>query len=202
MADRCLFLDDLLRWRDAAAREYELHASPRGALTCIDARARRGADWGFARRWIATDAGPRALFRLIDLLEAHGYRFRLRSVEPGSPTRREAHAMLEGVEDPLLRASQAQAGLTEDERRLHAELFPQEADLLARGYDWDASRVYRDGVALEPDEHGRFLDVDEGVLHEWIRVADELAWRRYPLRRVAAWAPSTTPARSGGSIRR
>jgi len=183
VADRCLFFEDLLRLTARGHRRFELVERPAAGLTCIEARVRSGPDWCFARRWIRTASNARELYHAIDRLEALGFRFDVRT--------QDAHALRSGdvVPEPelaRLRASRLLAGLTEEERRVHAELFPDEHKLLRQGYDWDAHHVYRGGVSLAPDVFGRILDVDADILYEWVRVEDEATWRRYPLERVRA----------------
>lgn len=161
-------------------RTYELHERP--GLACLDARLRAGSDWCFGRRWVRTHANQRELFRLVDRVEALGFRFRTGG-ETGRPATKDEVAKIEG-ESLDLRASLLLAGLTAEERRVHAELFPDEHALLSNGYDWDGRHVYRRGQALDRDPFGRVLDVEGGVLYEWVHVRDEFTWRRYPLERV------------------
>lgn len=179
MTDRCVFFSELLEYPDARQRSYVVVDPPGTGLACIDATLRRGPDWYFARRWFVTRGGPRELYRALDRLEARGFRFRV--VAALRPRR--------GPPDPptpelRLRARAFLDELSAEERHVHRELFPDEWDLLAAGYDWDPDHVYRDGEALRPDAYGRVLETAGGILYEWVHVADEFTWRRYPLERV------------------
>jgi hypothetical protein len=174
VADQCVLLEDLLNLEGGSVREFEVRASPRPGLVCVDVRLRRGMDWYFARRWLRRGLRPHELYHWLDRLERAGYRFAVSAGPRVPPVRR----------DPAeagIRASHMRAGLSAAEERLHAQLFPQEAALLACGYDWDMDAVYRDGRPLAADAYGRILDEANGMLYEWVRVLDELTWRRYPL---------------------
>lgn len=176
MADACLFLEELLSFANGRMRSYDLISS-RDGLACIDARLRAGPDWYFARKWVAYRGSARPLYRLIDQVEGAGFRFRVESYARRPNPR--------PVEEPAdLRASALRAGLAEEERKIHAELFPDEARLLDAGYDWDGRFVYKQGVPLAPDAFGRILDRDAGILYEWVPIPDEGTWRRFPLERI------------------
>jgi hypothetical protein len=183
VADRCLFFEDLLRVPGGSRRTFELHERPGTGLSCVDVRLRTGRDWCFARRWIRAGGNARELYRTIDRLEDLGFRFHVRTQRSAALSPGDLKNAL-GPEPLDVRASLLLEGLTPEERRLHAELFPEEHALLARGYDWDAAHVYRHGQALGTDAFGRVLDADGDVLYEWVRIEDELTWRRYPLERL------------------
>ena len=184
MPDRCVLFSDLLAMPHARQRGYVVHEPPGLGLACLDARSRVGPDWLFARRWVSVRGGSRELYRWIDRLEAAGFRFRVATGPPKAL--RAAERAWDGLEELNLRASEMQNDLTPEERRLHAELFPEETRLLERGYDWDGEHVYRKGAVLCRDAFGRVLDTDGDMLYEWVRVEDEFTWRRYPLERVRA----------------
>ena len=189
MADRCLFFEDLLSLPSTVQKTYEVH-DPGFGLVCLDARARQAGDWFYARRWVRAAPHRRELYRTLDRLEHRGFVFLVRRLPAGA--KRDGAGETEAALDAFrVRASVVAAGYTAEERRLHRELFPEESDLLACGYDWDADHVYRDGRTLSPDPYGRLLEEDQGAVHEWVRVPEEFTWRRYPIGRVAADAIST-----------
>lgn len=190
--DHTVLFDELLQIPDLRARSYVVHELPLHGLACVDAQGRRGEDWFFARRWLSIRVGRRLLYWVLDEAESRGFRFRVASSRrvpgPGQP-----------VEEPWTRASNAWERLTEEERRLHRELFPHEEELLRRGYDWDERSVYRNGVALEADPSGRILETEGGVVHEWVRIEEEWTWRRYPLYvRAILSRPSPAPVEAPG----
>ncbi len=190
MPDCCLFFDDLLRQQVLRQRSYEIRPTANGDLSCVEASARRGQDWLFARRWVRTTSGQRELYRLLDHLESIGFHFRISTLIPP------ARLASEDPEDFSVRASALLSGLSPEERRLHVELFPEEASLLRAGYDWDNASVYRDGVALAADSHGRVMEAAGGILYEWVRIPAEVTWRRYPLERIRVFP--TQAATTGG----
>jgi hypothetical protein len=177
VADACIFLEELLSLPKGRMRSYDLIGS-RDGLACVDARLRMGQDWYFARKWVTYRGSARPLYRLIDQVEAAGFHFRVESYTRRPESRTNPDESLE------LRASVLRAGLAEEERRIHAELFPDEARLLDAGYDWDGRFVYKGGAILAPDPFGRILDRDLGVLYEWVPIPDEGTWRRFPLERI------------------
>ena len=187
MADRTLIFDDLLNTPNLRAKSYVVHETTNVGLACIELCARRLEDWFFARRWVSTRSGRRLLFWLLDEVEAHGFRFR---VKPGPLQPSQG-------EEPWTRAAQQWSTLSPEERRIHTELFPEEDSLLRQGYDWDHAHVYRLGIPLQRDESGRILEETDGFVSEWVRVPDEFTWRRFPLypalRRPIASATSTGP---------
>lgn len=172
MADHPLLFDDLLRTPNLRSKTYVVQEVAGRGLACIEVQARRLEDWFFARRWVVTRNGRRLLFWLLDEVEAHGYRFQ---VTRGLP------AQSDDAEEPWMRASGQWKALTEEERRIHSELFPEEDQLLQSGYDWDHENVFREGVALKADDAGRYLEEFGGMVYEWVRVPEEFTWRRYPL---------------------
>ena len=171
VADHTLLFDELLKTQNLRAKSYVVHESADRGLACIELSARRLEDWFFARRWVVTRNGRRLLFWLLDEVEAHGYRFRVKQ-GPIHPT---------GPEEPWMRAAAQWDALDAEERQIHAELFPEEDRLLRQGYDWDHANVYRHGLPLRPDESGRILEEVDGFVTEWVRVAEEFTWRRFPL---------------------
>lgn len=186
MADQTMFVDELLRISNLRAKTYVVHEPPGTGLACVELRARRLEDWFFARRWVSIRAGRRLLYWLLDEVESHGFRFQVTSAQSdgdGGPARQE----------PWHRASRLWAELTEEERRVHRELFPQEAALLEAGYDWDHDAVYRSGTPLPRDGMGRWIEEHEGIVYEWARVPEEWTWRRYPLYKVRLDTASTAP---------
>lgn len=197
MADRCVFFDDLLTLPNGAQRTYEVRDRGLGII-CIDARMRCGPDWFFARRWVRSAPGARELHRTLDRLEMRGFRFHVQTALAGGPTFDEMERAARSMDEVSVRASAVAADYSDEERRLHEELFPQEHELLVRGYDWDKEHVYRVGQRLPRDAYGRIVEVDEGVVHEWVRVPQEFTWRRYPIGRVApparvsTWPESTS----------
>lgn len=174
VADRTVFWDEFVRTPNLRAKTYVVHEPAATNLACVELRARRLEDWFFARRWVSIRAGRRLLYWLLDEVEAHGFRFQVGTAKPpeGAPAT---------LDEPWNRASRLWAELTEEERRVHRELFPQEAQLLESGYDWDHEAVYRSGTALARDGMGRWIEEQEGVVYEWVRVPEEWTWRRYPL---------------------
>lgn len=171
VTDHTLLFDELLNTQNLRAKSYVVHESGDRGLACIELSARRLEDWFFARRWIVTRNGRRLLFWLLDEVEAHGFRFRVKQ-GPVQPS---------GVEEPWVRAAAQWDALDPDERQIHAELFPEEEKLLQQGYDWDHEHVYVQGVPLRPDDSGRLLEEVDGVVTEWVRVPEEFTWRRFPL---------------------
>lgn len=184
--DQTLFFDELLQLPNLRARGYVLQELPLQGLACIEASARRGEDWFFARRWVSTRAGRRLLYWVLDEAESRGFRFRVATSDRGSPA-----APL--PETPWVRATEAWSGLTDEERRIHRDLFPHEVRFLESGYDWDERAVYRSGEALPRDPAGRVLETLDGVVHEWARVDEEWTWRRYPLYVTAILPASPAP---------
>ena len=174
MADHTLLFDELLRLQNLRAKSYVVQEPLQNGMACVELTARRGEDWFYARKWLATRTGRRLLYWLLDEVESHGFRFRIvaRPRLPEVPNEKE---------EPWQRARGCWAELTEEERRIHQDLFPQEDQLLDRGYDWDHEAVYRDGRPLPFDALGRCLEEDEGIVHEWVRIPEEWTWRRYPL---------------------
>jgi hypothetical protein len=183
VVDRCVFFDDLLARPRGRLRSYELIASPAEALTCLDVQLRDGDDWYFARKWVRTPVGSRELFRTIDRLDAAGFRFRVAMGDRRRPTSNDVEKFRQEFDEPM-HALALLSGLSPEERRLHRDLFPEEAALLDAGYDWDWEHVYKDGQPLPRDAFGRVLERADGILYEWARVADEFSWRRYPLERI------------------
>ncbi|MBI2078238.1 MAG: hypothetical protein HYT80_07720 [Euryarchaeota archaeon] len=185
MADRTLFFDDLLRTPNLRAKSYVVQEPLPNNMACVELSARRSEDWFYARRWVSTRTGRRMLYWILDDVETSGFRFRIVTrprTGPGGPGE---------AEQRWQRARANWAELSEEENRLHRELFPQEYRLLERGYDWDHAAVYRDGLPLSVDALGRCLEEDEGVVHEWVRIPEEWTWRRYPL---YALLPKALPA--------
>lgn len=163
---------------------YTVRDVPERGLAAVDLAARRGADWFLARKWVRTHGGARALYRFLDRVEMHGFRFAVKRgpapqpTGPGWPAERQF--------DPCgASAAQLHAQLTAEERQIHRELFPEEARLLECGYDWDSAGAYRHGSPIPQDDAGRRLETDAGTLYEWVRVPEEYTWRRYPLERLA-----------------
>lgn len=175
MADVTLLFDELQRTSNLRSKTYVVHENKAAGLACVELSARRADDWFFARRWIGIRQGRRFLYWLLDELESHGFRFQIHQVSNGVPVR------TQGSDEPWALASVNWAALTQEERRIHRELFPQEEMLLSAGYDWDHAAVYKGGAAIVRDPHGRLLEETGGVLYEWVRVPDEYTWRRYPL---------------------
>jgi hypothetical protein len=171
VTDRTVLFDDLLNTPNLRAKSYVVHEATDRGLACIELCARRLEDWFFARRWVVTRSGRRLLFWLLDEVEAHGFRFRVK--QGGAPSDRE--------EEPWLPAAQQWSALSPEERSIHAELFPEEEKRLREGYDWDHAHVYRFGAPLRPDESGRILEEVDGFVTEWVRVPEEFTWRRFPL---------------------
>ncbi len=184
-----MLFDELLNTPNLRAKSYVVHETGDRGMACIELSARRLEDWFFARRWIVTRNGRRLLFWLLDDVEAHGFRFRVKQGPLASnPT-----------EEPWMRAADQWDALDKEERMIHAELFPEEDKLLGQGYDWDHLHVYRLGAPLQPDESGRILEEVDGVVTEWVKVSEEFTWRRFPLyaalRRPAALGTSAEPIR-------
>jgi hypothetical protein len=172
VADRTLLFGELLVMPNLRAKTYVVHEGAQGQASCIELSARRLEDWFFARKWVPTGAGRRLLFWQLDEVEARGFRFHV-ARSPGLRTG--------PPEEPWERAARQWAGLSPDEQRLHAALFPDEERLLRLGYDWDHAGVYRSGEKLAPDASGRILEDAEGFVHEWVKVVQEFTWRRFPL---------------------
>lgn len=185
MADRAVYFDDLLAMDRLRSATYEVIEPPGAALACIDASARRGPDWYFARRWIPVREGRRQFYATIDRMEAAGFRFRIETTRarPTAPAASAAES-----DEEWLRASELLADLEPAERRVHESLFPEEARLLALGYDWDDQDVYVRGLPVAADAFGRRIETAENGVFEWVRVPDEFTWRRYPLQRITSAA--------------
>jgi len=164
VADHPLLFDDLLNTPNLRAKSYVVHEASDRGLACIELTARRLDAWFFARRWIVTRNGRRLLFWLLDEVEAHGFRFRVK----------QGPLATNPTEEPWVRAADQWDSLDSEERQIHAELFPQ-------GYDWDHVHVYRLGAPLVADESGRILEEVDGMVTEWVRVPEEFTWRRFPL---------------------
>lgn len=190
MGDRTVLFDDLLKMSSLRSRTFELIEPPGAGLVCVDLAARNGADWYFARRWVLVRAGRRQLFRTVDAAEAAGFRFLVHRAPRVPPARSPPS---DEEPDPIP-AGEFFASLDEAEREVHRALFPEEAELLSSGYDWDALHVYRNGAALRPDPFGRILETTAGAVWEWVRIEDEGTWRRYPLQRLtpSTWVPLGT----------
>lgn len=194
MTDETLLFDELLQLPNLRARSYVVHELALQGLACIEASARRGEDWFFARRWVSIRAGRRLLYWVLDDAESRGFRFRVATVPRASAGVAPAQGR------PWARASDAWARLSDEERRLHRELFPHEEDFIRRGYDWDDRAVYRSGEELPRDPVGRILETENGTVYEWARVDDEWTWRRYPLyvTAILAAAPLPPPVEAAG----
>ena len=189
VTDETLFFDDLLRLPNLRAKSYVVQEPVSNNMACVELTARRAEDWFYARRWVSTRTGRRMLYWILDDVETSGFRFRI-------VTRPRALGAPGEPEEPWQRARANWAELSDEERRLHRELFPHEHLFLERGYDWDHAGVYRDGLAIPVDALGRCLEEDDGVVHEWVRIPDEWTWRRYPLYALftkAQAAPSAEP---------
>lgn len=156
------------------ARTYVVQEAALQGLACVEASARRAEEWFFARRWVSIRAGRRLLYWVLDEAESRGFRFRV-AATPRAPL------LPAPVDRPWTRASAAWAALSEEERRIHHELFPQERALLEEGYDWDDRGVYLRDEPLPRDHAGRILETRESIVYEWARVDEEWTWRRYPL---------------------
>lgn len=183
VADYCVHFEAALDMRHVREKSYVVHSSSDGALACVELRARKAVDWWFARRWVPVYGSHRPLYRLLDEVEARGFRFRVSGNTRKQGVSGTGHVV--GMpEPPWVKASQLVDGLAEDERAIHAELFPEEAELLKRGYDWDPENVYVHDVPLGRDPHGRVLERDEDMLYEWAWSDDDYTWRRFPLERV------------------
>jgi hypothetical protein len=187
MADETRLFEDLLTEPNLRSKVYELEEPEGTGLACIELAARRGPHWLFARTWIRVSAGRRLLFQTLDACERWGWRFAVASAPPPAP---DAPVPAEAAS---LRASSFFGSLDDEEKALYQELFPAETDLLARGYDWDQSVVWRNGQALGRDPYGRLVEHAEGFIWEWVRVDEEFTWRRYPLERLRP-APGTSLA--------
>lgn len=190
LADHTVFLNELLSMSDLRTRSYTVTERPLGGLAALDVSARSGGDWYFARTWIPIHHGRTALYGALDRVEAAGFRFRIQSHAATDTFPHQSEA----PRSPTAKQSWAQ--LTPREQEIHRELFPDEARLLATGYDWDARHIYHDGVALRPDAAGRILEHDADIEYEWVPVPSEHTWRRYPLRRLS---PATIRCAEGGA---
>ncbi|HEX9816588.1 MAG TPA: hypothetical protein VGB18_06385, partial [Candidatus Thermoplasmatota archaeon] len=114
MADHPLLFDDLLNTPNLRAKSYVVHEASDRGLACIELTARRLDAWFFARRWIVTRNGRRLLFWLLDEVEAHGFRFRVK----------QGPLATNPTEEPWVRAADQWDSLDSEERQIHAELFP------------------------------------------------------------------------------
>jgi len=186
MADMCVPFNDLLTAIGRTQKEYEL--DKRGEVTAVTLTARHGHDWEYARRWVDTDkVGTRGLYHVLDQVEAAGWRFHVDHDHSRDKEIGEAPG-----QDAGFRMTTQVAAYSGEERRLHAELFPQEVELLAAGYDWDWNNVYRNGAPIIPDRFGRVIEHIDACVFEWVHVAVEYTWRRYPIETGPA---VTVPAR-------
>ncbi len=180
MADRTMLFDELLTEPNLRSKVYEVEDDGARRLVCVELTGRRGPDWFFARRWVSVAGSRRLLFRELDRCERAGFRFAVASGPAPTP----APPPMGEQDHRYQRAGTFYEQLEDDEKSIYAELFPAEIRLLSRGYDWDHEAVWRDGVRLERDAHGRILERVDGVLWEWVRVDEEFTWRRYPLERI------------------